>query len=76
MAGPLGGAGASDPGASTINVKNIDGGPPRRPPQGGSSPHPGSKGCVVNLHRHDRQKVILLTCPILSALGSVMPHDP
>jgi hypothetical protein len=43
---------------------------------GGSGPHPGSKRCVVNLHRHDRQKVILLTGPILPALSSVVANDP
>jgi hypothetical protein len=31
---------------------------------------------VVNLHRHDRQNVILLTGPILPALSSVMADDP
>jgi hypothetical protein len=38
-------------------LRNIDGGPS----EGG--PHPGSKRYVVNLHMHDRQKVILLTGP-------------
>jgi hypothetical protein len=51
-------------------LRNVDGGPP------GGGPHPGSKRCVVNMHRHDRQKVILLTGLILSALSSVMAHDP
>jgi hypothetical protein len=51
-------------------------GPREAPAGGGSDPHPGSKGCVVNLHRHDKQKVILLTGLILSALSSVMAHNP
>jgi hypothetical protein len=38
MAGPLGGAGAGDPEASTINVKNIDGGPLGGPCRGGLVP--------------------------------------
>jgi hypothetical protein len=42
-------------------LKNIDGGPPG--PHGGAGPHLGSEGCVVNLHGHDRQRVILLTGP-------------
>jgi hypothetical protein len=74
--GPLGGAEAGDLGAPTISVKNIDDMPPWEAPVGGSGPHPGSKRCVINLHRHDRQKVILLTSPILSALSSIMAHDP
>jgi hypothetical protein len=73
---PLGGAGAGDPGALTINVKKHRRRAPWEAPAGGSSPHPGSKRCVVNMHRHDRKKVILLTGPILSALSSVMAHDP
>jgi hypothetical protein len=77
MADPLGGPGVGDPGTPTINVKNIDGGHPGpRRGGGGSGPHPGSKRCVVNLHRHDRQKVILLTGPILPALSSVVANDP
>jgi hypothetical protein len=32
-----------------------------RPPLGGSGPHPGSEGCVINLHGYDKQRVILLT---------------
>jgi hypothetical protein len=42
----------------------------------GSSPHPGSKRCIVKLHRHDRQKVILLMGPILPALSSIMADEP
>jgi hypothetical protein len=42
----------------------------------GSDPHSGSERCVVNLHRHDRQKVILLTSPILHTLSSVMADNP
>jgi hypothetical protein len=62
-----------DPGAPTINVKNVDGRPPG--PHGGDL-HPGSKMCVVNLHRYDTEKVIMLTGPILLALSSVMTDDP
>jgi hypothetical protein len=51
-------------------LRNIDGGPP------GGGPHLGFKRCVVNLHRHDRQRVILFTGLILSALSSFMAHDP
>jgi hypothetical protein len=74
--GSPGGAGAEDPGAPTINAKKRRWRAPGRPPQGGSDPHPGSKRCVVNLYRHDTQKVILLIGSILSALSSVMAHDP
>jgi hypothetical protein len=74
--GSRGGVEAGDPGVPTINVKNVDDRPLGRPPQGGGSgPHPGSKRCVVNLHRHDRQKVILLTGPTIPALGPVMADD-
>jgi hypothetical protein len=73
MVGPLGGVRTGDPGAPTINVKNIDDGHPG--PHGGSGPHPGYKRCVVNLHRHDRQKVILLTGLILPTLCSVMAEN-
>jgi hypothetical protein len=66
---PLGGAGAEDPGAATINVK-------KRQRRAGGGPHLGSKRCVVNLHRYDRQKISLLTGPILSVLSSIMAHDP
>jgi hypothetical protein len=75
--GPPGGARAGGPGAATINIKNVGGGPLGGPRGGGGSgPHLRSKRCVVNLHSHDRQKVILLTGPILSALSSIMAHDP
>jgi hypothetical protein len=75
--GPSKGAGAEDPGAQraprevpelkiwehpSSTLRNIN---DERP---GCGPHPGFKRCVVNLHRHDRQKVILLTGPILSHL--------
>jgi hypothetical protein len=55
-------------------LRNIDSGPPGL--RGGSGPHLGSERCVVNLHRHDRQKVIMLTGLILPALSSVMANDP
>jgi hypothetical protein len=74
---PLGGAETEDLGAPTINAKKRRRQAPERPTsQGGSGPHPGSKMCVVNLHRHDRQKVILLMGPILSSLSYVMSRDP
>jgi hypothetical protein len=59
-------------------LRNIDGGPlaPLRGGGGrGSGPHPGSKRYVVNLHRYDRQKVILLMGPILHLLSFVMADD-
>jgi hypothetical protein len=62
MEGPLGGN-AGDPGAPTINMKNIDGGLPDPAGGGGSGLHPRSKKCVVNLHGYDRQKLIVLTGP-------------
>jgi hypothetical protein len=75
--GPLRGVGPGDPRAPTINVKNVD---DRHPSphrgEGGFSSHPGSKRCVVSLHRHDRQKVILLTGLILPAPSSIMADDP
>jgi hypothetical protein len=71
--GPLGGA-AGDPVAPTINEKNVDGRPPG--PLGGSGLHPRSKRCVVNLLGYDRQKVILLTGPILPALIPIMAYNP
>jgi hypothetical protein len=74
--GPPGGVEAEDPGALTINANKRQLRAPERPPQGRSSPHPGSKRCVVILHRNDRQKVILLMSPILSALSYVMAHAP
>jgi hypothetical protein len=76
--GPLRGVGLGDLRAPTINIKNVDGrhpGPYRKE-GGGFSSHPGSKRCVVSLHSHDRQKVILLTCLILLAPSSVMADDP
>jgi hypothetical protein len=73
MAGLLRG-GDGDPGASTINTKNIDGRPPN--PIGGSGLHPGSERCVLNLHGYDRQKVILLTGLTFPATGPVMADDP
>jgi hypothetical protein len=53
-----------DPRAPIINVKNVDDGhlAPTGWGGGDSGPHPGFEICVVNLHRHDRQKVILFTC--------------
>jgi hypothetical protein len=56
-------------------LRNLDGGPPI-PRGGGYGPHPGSERCVVNLHRHDRQKVFLLMSLILLALSSIMADDP
>jgi hypothetical protein len=56
-------------------LKNVDDRPPSPRRGGGGSPS-GSKICVINLHRHDRQKVILLMCPILPALSPVMVDDP
>jgi hypothetical protein len=44
MTGPLGG-GAGDPGAPTINTKNIDGGP-----LGGSARYPGAP--TINAKKH------------------------
>jgi hypothetical protein len=73
MAGLLGG-GDGDPGAPTINTKNIDGSPPN--PIGGSGLHPGSERCVLNLHGYDRQKVILLTGLTFPATDPVMADDP
>jgi hypothetical protein len=52
--GPLGGAGVVDPRLPTINVKNVDSGHPGPRRGEGSGPHPGSKRCVVKLHRYDR----------------------
>jgi hypothetical protein len=43
---------------------------------GGFDPHPRSKRCIVNLHRYDSQKVIILMGPILPALSFVMADDP
>jgi hypothetical protein len=71
---PLGGA-DRDPGAPTINVKNTNGGHPGPRGGGGFGPYPGSKMCIVNLHRHDRQKVVLLTGLILPVLSFVMAHE-
>jgi hypothetical protein len=44
MAGPLGGAGAVDPGAPIINAKNVDDGPPA--PVGVPVPTLGLKGAL------------------------------
>jgi hypothetical protein len=58
-------------------LRNVNSGPPGGPRRGGGvGPHPGFMRCVINMHRHDKQKVILLTGLILSALSSVMAHDP
>jgi hypothetical protein len=73
----LGGVRAGDPTLPTINAKKCRRWAPW--PHGGvrgSDPHLGSERCVVNLHRHDRQKVILLTSPILLTLSSVMADNP
>jgi hypothetical protein len=70
--GPLGGA-ARDPGAPTIDTKNVDGKPPG--PHGGGL-HPESESCAVNQHGNDRKIVILLTCPILPTVSPVMAYDP
>jgi hypothetical protein len=58
-------------------LRNIDGGHPSPcRGEGRSDRHPGSKRRVVDLHRHDRQKIILLMGPILPAISSVMADDP
>jgi hypothetical protein len=49
---------------------------PQAPVGGGSDLHQGSEMCVINLHGHNRQKVILLTGLILYVLSSVMADDP
>jgi hypothetical protein len=69
MAGPLADA-DGEPGAPTINVKNVDDEPSSLCRGGGGSGlHLGSERCVVNLHGYDTQKVILFTDLILLALG-------
>jgi hypothetical protein len=70
---PLAGA-DGDPGVPTINVKKHQRQAPW-PPWGFRSPS-GIQKLSCDLHRYDRQKVILLTCPILPALSSVMADDP
>jgi hypothetical protein len=62
MAGPLRGN-AGDPGAPTINTKNIDSRTLGLGSCEGSDLYLGSERCVVNLHGYDRQKVILLMGP-------------
>jgi hypothetical protein len=62
-----------DPGAPTINIKNVDGGPPG--PHGGSDPHSGCEQCAINLHGYDRQGVILLTGPITLRLVLLWLRD-
>jgi hypothetical protein len=74
--GPLGGA-AEDPGAPTINTKNVDGSP--QAPMGGGGGGlrcPRSKRCIINLHGYKRQEVILLTGPTFPAPGPAMAYDP
>jgi hypothetical protein len=44
-------------------------------PVGVRSPS-GIRNVRYDLHRHDRQKVIILTGPILHALSFVMANDP
>jgi hypothetical protein len=61
-------------GVPTINARNVDGGPPR-PPWGIRSPS-GIRKVRCDLHRHNRQKVIWITGPILIALSSIMVNDP
>jgi hypothetical protein len=72
--GPLGGVGAGDPGASTINAKKRRRRVPR-PSRGVWSPS-GVRKVSHDLHRHDRQKVILLMGPSLPALSFAMADDP
>jgi hypothetical protein len=55
-------------------LKNVDGRPPGS--RGGFGLQSGSVRCVVNLHRYDRQKVILLMGLILPALILVMAYNP
>jgi hypothetical protein len=83
MAGPLGGAGARDPVAPTINAKKyrrwaLGGGvgDPRAPSINAKKRRGGNQKVCCDLHRHDRQKVILLIDPIFHAVSSVMPDDP
>jgi hypothetical protein len=72
--GLLRGVRAGDSGAPTINAKNIDGEPPG--PHGEiQSPSDIRKMCC-DLHKHDRQKAILLIGHILPALSYVMADDP
>jgi hypothetical protein len=72
--GLLGGS-VRDPGAPTINEKNINSGP-LGPCEGGVDLHRGSKRCVINLHEYERQKVILLMDPTFPAPGPAMAYDP
>jgi hypothetical protein len=73
--GPLGGN-TRDPGASTINTKNIDDGPHSLVGGGGVHLHPGFKRCVVKLHGYDRQKSSSAHGSHFSMLGPVMANDP
>jgi hypothetical protein len=73
--GPLGGA-VEDPGAPTINAKNVDDGPLVPGGGGVSGPHPGFKRCVLNLHGYERQKVILLTGPTFPTPGRAIAYNP
>jgi hypothetical protein len=71
--GPLGGAGAVDPGMPTINAKKHRRRAHKRP-WGFRSPS-GVRKVRCDLHRRDRKMVILLTGPILPALSFVMADD-
>jgi hypothetical protein len=42
---------------------------------GGFGPHPGSEGCVINLHGYDRQKGNSTHESHFSTLGFVMDDD-
>jgi hypothetical protein len=70
---PLAGA-DGDSGAPTINVKKCRR-RPSWPPWGFRSPS-GIRKERCDLHRHDRQKIILLMGLILPALSFVMADDP
>jgi hypothetical protein len=59
-------------------LKNVDSGPPG--PRGGGGGLvrllSGIRKVCCDMHRHDRQKVIILMGSILPALSSVMADDP
>jgi hypothetical protein len=55
-------------------LRNVDDESPG--PHGGIRSPSGIQKVCCDLHKYDRQKVILLTGPSLSALSSAMVDDP